>query len=191
MAWVRGMPNSGFWVFGYGSLLWNPGFAPVEKRLARLRGYHRCFCLRSIHHRGTKERPGLVLALDERSGAHCDGMALRVAPQEADAVLRDLRERELISGVYFERQVCVEFPGAVEADALAFIVDPDHEQYCGALPIEEQARTIASARGGRGNNAEYLFRTSEALSLLGISDPSLDELARLVRSLQRVSSIST
>ena len=170
-------------MFGYGSLLWHPGFAPAERRLARLPGYRRCFCMRSIHHRGTRERPGLVLALDERSGARCDGMAMRAAPKDTDAVLRDLRERELISDAYIEMRVRVEFSGGGAATALAFVVDPGHEQYCGTLTFEEQARIIASARGGRGKNSEYLYKTSESLSHLGISDPELDELARRVRSL--------
>ncbi|MDE0303712.1 MAG: gamma-glutamylcyclotransferase [Albidovulum sp.] len=177
------MPESGFWVFGYGSLLWNPGFAPAEQMRARLRGYCRCFCMRSFHHRGNREWPGLVLALDKRSGAHCDGLALRASPKDADGALRDLRERELISDAYIETHVRLELSGGGEATALAFVVDPGHEQYCGVLPIEEQARIIASARGGKGKNSEYLFKTCESLSHLGISDPVLDELARRVRSL--------
>ncbi len=177
------MPDVGFWVFGYGSLLWNPGFNPVEKRLARLRGYSRSFCMRSLHHRGTPESPGLVLALDERSGEHCDGMAFSAAPGESATVLRDLRERELISDAYLERRVRIEFHDGGETTALAFIVDPEHEQYCGELPIEAQVGIIASARGGRGKNSEYLYRTSECLSLLGINDPLLDELADRVRAL--------
>ena len=140
--------------------------------------------MRSVHHRGTHEKPGLVLALDERSGSRCDGMALRSAPNESDAVLHELRKRELVSDAYIEKQVSIEFLEGGEATALAFIVDPEHKQYCGALPLDEQASIIASASGGRGENSEYLFKTSDSLSLLGISDPSLDQLARLVRSLR-------
>ena len=93
-----------FWVFGYGSLLWNPGFEPVEKVRATLHGYHRSFCMLSIHHRGTDDDPGLVLALDE-ADAQCTGLALKVRDDQADDVLQYLRERELISSAYVEKNV--------------------------------------------------------------------------------------
>jgi cation transport protein ChaC len=90
------------WVFGYGSLLWNPGFPVAETRVARLRGWHRSFCMSSIHHRGTPERPGLVLALDLAEGAHCDGLGFRVEARYAAQTIDYLRERELISSAYLE-----------------------------------------------------------------------------------------
>ena len=93
------------WVFGYGSLLWNPGFEYDQTRLARLNGYRRSFCMRSIHHRGTIEDPGLVLALDEQAEAHCDGLAFRVRDGHQDQTLAYLRERELISSAYVEKTV--------------------------------------------------------------------------------------
>lgn len=85
------------WVFGYGSLIWHPGFPVAERRIARLTGWHRSFCMRSIHHRGTEEAPGLVLALDRAEGAVCDGVAFRVSPGAEEHTLAELRERELVS----------------------------------------------------------------------------------------------
>ena len=129
------------WVFGYGSLIWHPGFAVAEARVARLEGWHRSFCMRSIHHRGTEAAPGLVLALDEAVGAVCDGVALRVEPGTEAETLAALRERELISSAYLEREVAVTLAGGGRVQALAYVIDPDHVQYCGGLPLEEQART--------------------------------------------------
>lgn len=170
------------WVFGYGSLIWDPGFPVAERRLARLDGWHRSFCMRSIHHRGTPERPGLVLALDRAEGASCAGLAFRVAPGEEAATLAALRERELVSSAYLEEVLRVETAdGAL--DALTYVIDPDHAQYCGGLPLEEQAAIIARATGGRGANRDYLWSTAAHLADLGIADPDLEWLAARVRDL--------
>ncbi|WP_149588434.1 gamma-glutamylcyclotransferase [Tabrizicola flagellatus] len=170
------------WVFGYGSLIWDPGFPVAERRLARLDGWHRSFCMRSIHHRGTPERPGLVLALDRAEGASCAGLAFRVAPGEEAATLAALRERELVSSAYLEEVLRVETAdGAL--DALTYVIDPDHAQYCGGLPLEEQAGIIARATGGRGANRDYLWSTAAHLADLGIADPDLEWLAARVRDL--------
>jgi cation transport protein ChaC len=173
------------WVFGYGSLLWNPGFAARRTVLARLPDYHRSFCMRSIHHRGTPEEPGLVLALDAAPGAVCHGLALAVAPDEADAVLAYLRERELISSAYVERVLEVELEDGTRVEAVTYVIDADHVQYCGGLPLEEQAQIIAQAVGGRGPNTEYLHNTAAHLATLGITDPDLDWLDARVRALTR------
>lgn len=171
------------WVFGYGSLLWDPGF-PFEARiLARLPGYHRSFCMSSIHHRGSPEVPGLVLALDAEEGAACDGLAFEVAPEHQDDTLDYLRERELISSAYVERRLPVDLTDGRRVEAVAFVIDPDHVQYCGGMPLEEQARIIARATGGRGPNDEYLHNTAAHLEELGIGDPDLVWLSRRVRGL--------
>ncbi len=170
------------WVFGYGSLIWNPGFPVAERRLARAAGWRRSFCMRSIHHRGTEADPGLVLALDRADGAACDGVAFRVAPGAEAQTLADLRERELISSAYLEVVLpLTSTDGALMA--LAYVIDPDHVQYCGGLPLEEQAGIIARATGGRGPNRDYLWSTTEHLHQLGIADPELDWLAERVRGL--------
>lgn len=171
------------WVFGYGSLIWHPGFAVAEQRVARLSGWHRSFCMRSIHHRGTEAAPGLVLALDEAPGAVCDGVAFRVAPGTEAETLAGLRERELISSAYLERELPVALAGGGTVTALAYVIDPDHVQYCGGIALEEQAQIIAAAVGGRGPNRDYLFSTAAHLAALGIADPDLEWLAARVRGL--------
>lgn len=169
------------WVFGYGSLIWDPGFPVAERRIARLDGWHRSFCMRSIHHRGTIENPGLVLALDRQKGASCTGIAFRVEQGQEDATLFTLRERELVSSAYLETTLPVTTDGG-PLQALAYVIDPDHVQYC-HLDREEQARIIATAIGGRGPNRDYLWSTAAHLAELGIRDPDLDWLADRVRAL--------
>ena len=170
------------WVFGYGSLIWDPGFPVAERRLARANGWHRSFCMRSIHHRGTVAQPGLVLALDRAEGATCAGLAFRGTDGAEDAARAALRARELVSSAYLEEVLRVETAeGPLEA--LTYVIDPDHTQYCGGLPLEEQARIIAGATGGRGPNRDYLWSTAAHLADLGIADPDLEWLAARVRAL--------
>ena len=171
------------WVFGYGSLIWDPGFPVEERVLATLHGYNRSFCMSSIHHRGTVEDPGLVLALDPTDGAICEGLALRVRRGTEDETLRTLRERELVSSAYNEAVCGVKSKDGRELPAITYIVNTDHEQYVGGMSLEEQARIIATAQGGRGPNSEYLWNTSEHLIELGIDDPDLSWLSRRVRAL--------
>jgi glutathione-specific gamma-glutamylcyclotransferase len=170
------------WVFAYGSLIWNPGFPVAETCIARVQGWHRSFCMRSIHHRGTVATPGLVLALDEMAGARCDGLALRVAPGAEAVTLAMLRERELVSSAYLERELPVTLADGRGVSALAYVIDPAHVQYC-HLALEEQARIIATATGGRGRNRDYLSATARHLAELGIADPDLDWLTAHVASL--------
>ncbi|MES2665837.1 MAG: gamma-glutamylcyclotransferase [Pseudomonadota bacterium] len=167
------------WVFGYGSLIWDPGFAVAEQRVARVLGWHRSFCMRSIHHRGSVEAPGLVLALDAADGAVCDGVAFRVQPGQEAETLATLRARELISSAYLETQVMLEDG----TPALVYVIDRAHDQYCGGLALEEQARIIARSTGGRGPNRDYLWATAQHLTALGLSDPDLDWLATRVREI--------
>jgi cation transport protein ChaC len=168
------------WVFGYGSLIWDPGFPVVERRIARVDGWHRSFCMRSIHHRGTPDAPGLVLALDRADGATCTGVAFRVAAGAEAATLTALRERELVSSAYLERVLRVQTDTG-PLDALTYVIDPDHVQYCGGLTMDEQAQIIAGAVGGRGPNRDYLWSTAAHLAELGIADPDLEWLAQDVR----------
>ncbi|MEM9032894.1 MAG: gamma-glutamylcyclotransferase [Pseudomonadota bacterium] len=176
------MKDQAMWVFGYASLIWNPGFDYEEKAIARLKDYARSFCMRSIHHRGTPQDPGLVLALDAHPGAACEGVAFRVARSHEASVLTYLRERELISSAYLERHLPLRLEDGRNIEALAYVVDPDHAQYCGGLALEEQARIIATAKGGRGPNNEYLFNTVAHLDALDIADEELSWLARRVRA---------
>jgi len=169
------------WVFGYGSLLWNPGFEPTEAVTAVLSGYHRSFCMLSIHHRGTVEKPGLVLALDE-ADSQCTGVAFRVAAEYEDRVLAELRERELISSAYLERHVPISLEDGRTVEALAYVINRDHEQYC-QYDLETQAQLIARSVGGRGPNPEYLFNTAAHLTKMGISDADMDWLVTRVQAL--------
>ncbi len=170
------------WVFGYGSLLWNPEFPIAQSEVATLHGFARSFCMRSIHHRGSEEIPGLVLALDAQKDAHCKGLALRVEPGHEEVTLAALRERELISSAYVERFLDVELASGEMVNAVVYVIDPHHVQYC-HLELEEQARIIAHAVGGRGPNSEYLFNTAGHLDEIGLSDPDLSWLTERVRQI--------
>ena len=172
------------WIFGYGSLIWDPGFAWSDRRIARLAGFRRTFCMRSIHHRGTPDRPGLVLALDADAARDCRGIAFEVDGAVADETLEYLRSRELISAAYLETVQPVEIAGLGTVPAVAYVIDRAHWQYCGGLTLEEQAQIIAAATGGRGPNAAYLHNTAAHLAELGLADPDLDWLSARVRVLQ-------
>ncbi len=174
--------DDSLWIFGYGSLIWQPGFAYSERRIARLDGYQRSFCMRSIHHRGTVAEPGLVLALDEGAG-QCVGVAFEIPGRIAQESLEYLRARELISAAYLEADVEVQLSDGRAVAAVTYVIDRAHEQYCAGLSLEEQARIIAAAHGGRGPNAEYLFNTAAHLAELGLDDPQLDWLSARVRAI--------
>jgi cation transport protein ChaC len=165
-----------FWVFGYGSLMWRPGFDFVESALAWVHGYHRSLCIFSHVHRGTPERPGLVLGLDR--GGSCQGVAFRVAAKAREATLRSLRERELVTSVYLEKTVPLRFAEGKSASALAYVVDRAHGQYAGRLPIDEMARLIAEGVGVNGDNPAYVRNTYEHLLQLDIHDEGLAEVVR-------------
>lgn len=173
--------ESGFWVFGYGSLMWDPGFAFAERCPAVLEGFARSFCMWSVHHRGTPEAPGLVLALDAEEGAVCHGLAYYVEAHEAAAALAYLRERELVSAAYLETTVPLRLEDGRRVSSVAYVVDRDHAQYTGPLPFETQAEVIARAHGGRGPNSEYLWNTARHLAELGMEDLDLSQLAEMVR----------
>lgn len=174
------------WVFGYGSLIWNPGFPVSEKHLATLEGYSRSFCMSSIHHRGTVEHPGLVLALDPRPGSSCCGLGFRVPDEDAEATVTYLRDRELISSAYVERLLPLRLENGEEVTALVYVVDTAHEQYVADLSLEDQARIISTAVGGRGPNTEYLWNTARHLEELGIEDADISWLAARVEELNAI-----
>ena len=169
---------SDFWVFGYGSLMWRPGFAFEERVAALLPGAHRALCIYSWVHRGTKERPGLVLGLDQ--GGACRGVAYRVAGRNRAAVIAYLHERELVTDVYREvwrRVRLLRDGGTVEARALTYVVVRSHVQYAGRLPREKLLEMVRASEGKSGRNAEYVINTASHLKALGLNDPVLDWLA--------------
>lgn len=174
---------SDFWVFGYGSLMWRPGFAHSGALPALLRGYHRSFCIYSHHYRGTPEQPGLVLGL--APGGSCRGLALRV-PREQEAAVRDyLDERELVSYAYIPRMLSVEVPGG-EVEAYTFVADPAHRQFAGDLGVERSAEIIMEAKGIAGLNRDYLINTVRHLERQGFADDSLHPLLKRVEYLTGV-----
>jgi cation transport protein ChaC len=168
------------WVFGYGSLIWDPGFSVAERQIARVEGYHRSFCMHSVHYRGSAEAPGLVLALDAKPGAACQGLALRAQPGEEAATRAYLRARELISYAYVEQILPLRLADGREVMALSYVINREHEQYCRGLSLPEQARIIASASGLRGPNRDYLLTTYQNLLELGIDDPDMAWLAEKI-----------
>jgi glutathione-specific gamma-glutamylcyclotransferase len=171
---------SDFWVFGYGSLMWRPGFEFAELAAARLNGFHRALCVYSWVHRGTREEPGLVLGLD-RGGA-CRGTAYRIEGNRRDEVLTYLRERELVTKVYHEATVPVHLlAGGGRVMATTFLVDRAHEQYAGALPPEELLAIVRRGHGRSGANTDYVLNTAEHLRSVGIRDPTLEWLAERLR----------
>ncbi len=173
----------GGWIFAYGSLMWDPGVPVCESVIARLDGFARSFCLRSVRHRGTPEAPGLVLGLEEAAGACCTGLAFRVGAPDWDEALANLRERELVTAAYREQVVPLALEDGRRVEAVAYVMKLGHDQHVQGLSHDEQAAIIARAHGGRGPNADYLFNTVAHLDRLGLPDADLDGLARRVRAL--------
>lgn len=176
------------WVFGYGSLMWRPGFAFTERVKATLPGYVRRFCLDSITYRGTPDYPGLVLALDAAAGQSCGGVAFRVPAAERADTHQYLRDRELDTYAYVERFLPLSLDTGQIVSALCYVMDQTNQQYRGGLNLAQQAEVIAIARGPAGTNVEYLEKTVDQLGALGIDDPEMLEVRDLVATfLQRKS----
>ncbi len=183
------MRNDALWIFGYGSLMWKPGFEFAERRTARLDGFKRCFGMYSEHYRGTSSRPGLVLGLDWAPQSSCTGVAFRICPTHEMQVRDYVTERELVSYAYFETRYPVtllcEGDGQGEnVHALCYVLDRSHRQYAGGMTQEQQAEMIAQARGLMGPNHEYLSNTLAKLAELGVEDPELSLLAGKVASVR-------
>jgi cation transport protein ChaC len=166
------------WVFGYGSLMWNPGFAYVERQRATLTGYHRAFCVYSHHYRGTAERSGLVLGL--AVGGSCRGMAFRVAGPDWDGVVAYLDERELIGYAYRQSRLAIRLDADCSVDALTYVADTEHPQFAGALDDDIAAALIATAEGVSGTNRDYARNLVRELESHGFHD---DHLTRLLAHL--------
>jgi cation transport protein ChaC len=160
------------WVFGYGSLMWRPGFAFAERQGARLAGYRRALCISSHVHRGTPERPGLVLGLDR--GGSCKGVAFRVEPAAIHETMAYLRGRELVTNVYLERIVPVRLEDGSRVEAVTYVVDRRHAQYAGGLDAEEAARRVSGASGVSGDNPDYVMNTVAHLRAMRIHDALLE-----------------
>jgi glutathione-specific gamma-glutamylcyclotransferase len=165
------------WLFGYGSLVWNPIVHHEERRVASLHGFHRSFCLWSHVNRGSRRKPGLVLGLD--AGGSCRGVAFRIAGHHAADELRLLWRREMVLGAYRPRWAKVD-AGGETLQAIAFFVNREHRNYAGKLPLETVIKALVSARGQLGTPAEYLLETVRGLIAHGVRDSYLIELRKRV-----------
>jgi len=172
--------SDGRWVFGYGSLMWRPGFPYAERAAATLHGRRRAFCIYSVHHRGTYERPGLVLGL--APGGSVRGMAYRVAPADWAQVYAYLLEREQPTETYVEARRFVRLADGRRDEALVFLSDIHHPQWAGALSLERQAELIAGATGLSGRNVDYLRDLVEHLEAEGVHDRAMRTLLGLVEA---------
>ena len=169
-----------FWVFGYGSLMWQPGFDYEERRRAMLKGLHRSLCVYSHVHRGTPEQPGLVMGLDR--GGSCRGVAFRIKEDSWDSVMDYLRAREQVTMVYKETRRMIRLDGEQDmVSAVTYVVDRSHRQYAGKLTREAQLAHVLQAEGRSGQNPEYVLNTADHLIELGLEDPDLQWLAQQLR----------
>jgi len=167
------------WVFGYGSLMWRPDFPHDQIVDARLYGFHRAPCIYSFHHRGTEQKPGLVMGLDR--GGSCRGRALCVGPDDAPGVLDYLDEREMISGVYVPSLRSIHLADGKVVQGLCFVVEHDHVQYAGGLDLDKQAALVRQGVGDSGHCLDYFSATVEHLDELGIHDALLHRLLKAAR----------
>jgi glutathione-specific gamma-glutamylcyclotransferase len=176
----KALAQGDLWVFGYGSLMWRPGFEFIKQVPARLIGEHRALCVHSFDHRGTPEKPGLVLGLD-RGGA-CRGIAFRVAGHLRDHTIQYLREREQTTNVYREvmRSVWLLDEARQRVSALTYVVDRGHVQYAGRLSLAEQLRHVLQGHGRSGNNRDYVLSTVKAIEAQGFRDDQLHQLALML-----------
>lgn len=170
---------SDFWVFGYGSLIWNPGFEFKQESKAKIFGYHRALCVHSWHYRGTKEKSGLVLGLDY--GGSCAGLARQVDYSVRDKVIEYLRARELVSNVYREVWVKTQLEGGEWVDALTYVVARDNIQYAPKIPLDKTSQIVKRAAGIAGENREYVENTNMSLSQMGILDRNLQTICDLMK----------
>ena len=164
------------WIFGYGSLMWRPGFDFVDCTLAWVHGYHRALCIYSHVHRGTPQSPGLVLGLDH--GGSCQGVVFRIASSKREETIAYLRERELVTSVYLEKFVTLRLKDGSRKRAIAYVVDRRHNQYAGPLSIEKMTQLIVKGLGVNGDNSAYVRNTYEHLQRLNIYDAQLAEVIR-------------
>ena len=175
---VMTLPDAS-WVFGYGSLMWNPGFPFTEQQPAQLHGYHRAFCMYSQHHRGTQDTPGLVLGLD--AGGHCPGVAFRVASEHWPATYKYLNERELVSSYAYTPKVIEVMLATGPVPAFTYVANPDHPNYAGPLPLDTVVAIILRASGISGRNHDYLTELVHKLDSLGYHDSDLHALRERVK----------
>lgn len=167
--------QSDLWVFAYASLIWRPDFEVVERRPARVHGWHRALQMWSRVNRGTPACPGLVFAL--LSGGCCQGMVLKVAQRDADEVLEKLWLREMVTGVYDPTWLqCATSDGPVKA--LAFTLSRKSPNFAGKLSPAQFQQIFCHARGRYGTTLDYAEQTFDGLVSVGIHDRRLGQILR-------------
>lgn len=179
---MDGVARDNIWVFGYGSLIWNPIFPVARTRIAKVYGFHRAFCLSSVVGRGSHDCPGLMLALD--AGGSCRGVAMKMGGDEIEGELRLLWRREMFAGSYIPKWVTAQSP-AGDLRALAFVANRQRPNYIGRLPDEEAVCRLSTASGAFGSNLDYLRHTHAGLAAHGIHDPHVAGLLRICESLKQ------
>ncbi|MEQ1865108.1 MAG: gamma-glutamylcyclotransferase [Micropepsaceae bacterium] len=168
------------WVFGYGSLMWNPAIQVAESLPARVEGFSRSFCMRLMFGRAMPDNPGLMLCLVP--GGSCAGIAHRIAPEHVESESKILWMREMLSGAYVPTWVDMDL-GARHVCGVTFVMNTAHPRYLPGLSIDEKAARIAKAEGHLGTNRDYLFRTVTALTNAGVTDAYLDDIQARVHAL--------
>lgn len=179
---IAALPEGDLWIFGYGSLMWSPGFAYSAKALARVHGYHRALCILSTRYRGTKRRPGLVVGLCR--GGSCWGMAFRVRAAHVPRTLDRLWSREMTRRVYEPRFVPASLGGSRTVRALAFVADTAHPAYVRELDLHGRARLVAQGIGQRGPCVEYIRNTLDHMHEVGVRDPHLERVLQAALALR-------
>jgi len=190
-AWVKRLidehpEDDGFWVFGYGSLIWNPAFHFAERERCRVHGYRRSFCMWTLLGRGSEELPGLMLGLEH--GGSCTGVVYRIDPEILEVELDIILRRELMSYTYIPTWVKAECEGRT-VKAITFVMDREHERYVCNEPEEKMVRHLATASGPLGRNCDYLFDLTENLTKLDFTDHKLTRLEKKVREYQKAHDI--
>jgi cation transport protein ChaC len=176
------LPKGDLWIFGYGSLMWSPGFSYKRKAPGRLYGYHRALCILSTRYRGTRRKPGLVMGLCR--GGSCWGMAFRVDAGRVRAALWRLWQREMPRRVYAPRLVEVQLRSGRRVSALAFLADPAHPAYVRELDLHGRARLVAQGMGQRGLCVDYIRNTIEHMQTVGVRDPHLERILHAALALR-------
>jgi cation transport protein ChaC len=179
---IAQLPKGDLWVFGYGSLMWSPGFTFKDQALGRVHGYHRALCILSTRYRGTERKPGLVMGLCR--GGSCWGMAFRVDAARSRHALARLWQREMPRRVYAPRLLEVQLRSGRHVRALAFLADPAHPAYVRELDLHSRARLVAQGIGQRGLCVDYIRNTLDHMHAVGVNDPHLEHILRAALALR-------